>query len=313
MLTNSGDTANVARPIGVFDSGIGGMTVAREIMQQLPQESLIYFGDTLRCPYGPRPLAEIRTFATQIAAWLANQDVKLIVIACNSATAAALNAIQQLSPVPVIGVIEPGARAAVAATINRNVGVIGTRATIDSGAYSETIRQIDPKITVFSAATPRFVEIVESGLRLDRNPIESFMAPVYSIYVRPAFQEIARDYLDALRRSDIDTLVLGCTHYPLIIPLIASIIGPQVRIISSAQETAHDVQTALAHSGQLACSDAQPKHRFVTTATDTEDFRALGEAILGLPIEQVQQVNLDELEFEQSVNENPYTYLAEVI
>ena len=223
------------QPIGVFDSGIGGMTVAREIMSFLPYESMLYIGDTMRCPYGPRPLEEVKQYAEQIALWLINQGVKMIVIACNTATAAALDHIRSISPVPVIGVIEPGARAAVRATVNLNIGVIGTQATIDSAAYSNTIRELDPRITVFSTATPRFVEIVESGLRLDRSPLEDFIAPVSSIYVRPAFQEIARDYLDSLKRCDIDTLVLGCTHYPLITPMIASIIGSHVRIISSAE------------------------------------------------------------------------------
>jgi len=284
------------RPIGVFDSGVGGMTVAREIMAQLANESLIYFGDTLRCPYGPRPLSEIRTYAIQIATWLARQSVKLIVIACNSATAAALDDIRAISPVPVIGVIEPGARAAVKATTNRNVGVIGTQATIDSGAYSNTIRSADPNITVFSTATPRFVEIVESGLRLDRNPFESFMAPVTSVYVRPAFQEIARDYLEPLKHCNIDTLVLGCTHYPLIAPMISSIIGSQVRIISSAEETARDVTDVLTSTGLMRTTKTSPQHRFATTAFDLDDFQMVASAILGLPVDNSEQVSLDELE-----------------
>ncbi|MDR2956717.1 MAG: glutamate racemase [Coriobacteriales bacterium] len=295
MEKTSGDTAQARRPIGIFDSGIGGMTVAREIMKQLPYESFIYFGDTLRCPYGPRPLHDIRTYASQIATWLFEQNVKLLVIACNSATAAALDQIKTVSPVPVIGVIEPGARAAVAATENLNIGVIGTKATIESGVYSETIRRLDPEITVFSAATPRFVEIVEAGLRLDRNPIEEFMAPVYSIYVRPAFQEIARDYLDSLRRCDIDTLVLGCTHYPLITPLISSIIGPGVRIISSAEETANDVLAALSASNQLVSDQDSPSYRYATTALDLDDFITLGSAILGQTIGALEQVSLAEL------------------
>lgn len=283
-------------PIGVFDSGIGGMTVAYEIMQQLPDQSMIYFGDTLRCPYGPRPLFEVLEYATQIALWMIKQGVKMIVIACNTATAAALDHIRQISPVPVIGVIEPGARAAVKATTNLNVGVIGTQATIDSGAYSQTIRQIDPRITVFSTATPRFVEIVESGLRLDRSPLEEFIAPVSSIYVRPAFQEIARDYLNSLKQCDIDTLVLGCTHYPLIAPMISSIVGSHVRIISSAEETAHDVRNILAEVDQPAAKKRRPFHRFATTATDLDDFKTLSSMVLGMRINDVEQVSLVELE-----------------
>ncbi|MCL2151274.1 MAG: glutamate racemase, partial [Coriobacteriia bacterium] len=292
----SGTAVSPDRPIGVFDSGIGGLTVAREIMQLLPNESLVYFGDTLRCPYGSLPLDVIRDYASQIAVWLSRQSVKLLVIACNSATAAALDYIRLISPVPVLGVIEPGARAAVRTTENRCIGVIGTNATIDSGVYSRTIRQLDPSMTVFSAATPRFVEMIEAGLRLDRNPMETFMAPVSSIYVRPAFQEIARDYLDPLRRCDVDTLVLGCTHYPLIIPLISSIMGSSVKIISSAEETAQDVAEALASSGVLASSDAVARHRYVTTATDIEEFRVLGSAIIGRDIAYPEQVSLEELE-----------------
>ncbi|MCL1880400.1 MAG: glutamate racemase [Actinomycetia bacterium] len=300
---NNGSPALAGRPIGIFDSGIGGMTVAREIIRQLPDECLIYFGDTLRCPYGPRPLAEIRRYAIEIAIWLAGQGVKLIVIACNSATAAALESIQRESPVPVIGVIEPGARAAVQASIARRIGVIGTHATVDSGSYAEAIRKHDAGITVFSAATPRFVEMVEQGLRLDHNPLEQFMAPVNSIYIRPAFQEIARDYLDPLRRCGIDTLVLGCTHYPLLQPLISSIIGPQVRIISSAEETARDVAEALFRRGQLAAAHARPmrsgdavKYRFVTTAIDPSEFMDLASAILGRQVAYPEQISVRELE-----------------
>ena len=284
------------QPIGVFDSGIGGMTVAREIMSFLPYESMLYIGDTMRCPYGPRPLEEVKQYAEQIALWLINQGVKMIVIACNTATAAALDHIRSISPVPVIGVIEPGARAAVRATVNLNIGVIGTQATIDSAAYSNTIRELDPRITVFSTATPRFVEIVESGLRLDRSPLEDFIAPVSSIYVRPAFQEIARDYLDSLKRCDIDTLVLGCTHYPLITPMIASIIGSHVRIISSAEETARDVADCLTANQNTASNQRRPYHRFATTGLDLEDFMRLSSMVLGLRINDVQQVSIDELE-----------------
>ncbi|MCL2883123.1 MAG: glutamate racemase [Coriobacteriia bacterium] len=290
------EEALASRPIGIFDSGVGGLTVLREMARQLPHESLIYFGDSLRCPYGPRSLSEIRHFAFQIAVWLVNLGVKLIVIACNSATAAALDTLQRSLPVPVIGVIEPGARAAVKATVSRRVGVIGTRATIESDVYPEAIRRLDSGITVFSAATPRFVEIVEQGLRLDRNPLESFMAPVSSIYVRPAFQEIARDYLEPLRRCAVDALVLGCTHYPLIAPLISSIMGSRIQIISSAAETAADVGSTLERRGQLAAPGQQATYRFASTAAETGDFQSLGAAILGRPLGEVESVSPRALE-----------------
>jgi len=281
--------------IGVFDSGIGGLTVAREIATCLPQESLLYFGDTLRCPYGPRPLEEVEGFALQISQWLVNQEVKLIVIACNSATAAGLEMIQRSVQVPVIGVIEPGARAAVQATTSRRVGVIGTIATIESGAYTRAIRSLDAGITVFSAATPRFVEIVEQGMRLDRNPIEDIMAQTDSLYIRPAFSEIARNYLDPLKRCSIDSLVLGCTHYPLLMPLIRSIMGPDMQIISSAQETALEVVSTLERRGQLAPPHCTPQHRFVTTAQNPEDFTQLGGAIFGSKLEEVETIKIEEL------------------
>jgi glutamate racemase len=282
-------------PIGVFDSGIGGLTVVREIIRQLPQEAIIYFGDTLRCPYGPRPLPEIRDFARQISCWLAHQGVKLMVIACNSATAAALETIQQQSSVPVIGVVEPGARAAVRATTARRVGVIGTVATIESGIYSRAIRSLDAGITTFSATTPRFVEIVEQGLRLDRNPIEDIMAKTSSIYIRPAFADIARDYLKPLRRCKIDTLVLGCTHYPLLKPLIAQVVGNDVEIISSAEETARDVAETLERRGQAASAGASPRHRFITTAADPTEFAQLGSAIIAQPIAAPETVSIEQL------------------
>jgi glutamate racemase len=287
-----------ALPIGVFDSGIGGLTVVRELMRALPGESIIYFGDTERCPYGPRPLDEVREFAAQISAWLVEQKVKLIVIACNSATAAGLDYIQRSVNVPVIGVIEPGARAAVQASAARRIGVIGTVATIDSGAYTKAIRALDAGITVFSTATPRFVEMVEQGLRLDRSPVEDLMAQTATIFVRPKFSEIARDYLDPLKRCHIDTLVLGCTHYPLLATLIRSIIGPAISIISSAEETAKDVCETLARRRQLVGVGAlapQAKYRFASTASDPADFIALGSAILGIEIKDVQQVTIEQL------------------
>jgi len=285
-----------ARPIGVFDSGIGGLTVAREIASRLPAESILYFGDTLRCPYGPRSLDEIRLFALQISRWLAKQEVKLIVIACNSATAAGLDVIQQESAAPVIGVVEPGARAAVQATTARRVGVIGTVATIESDIYSRAIRSLDAGITTFSVATPRFVEMVEQGLRLDNNPIEDIVASVAPIFIRPAFHQIARDYLDPIKQCKVDTLVLGCTHYPLLTPLISQVMGPDVRIISSAEETAKDVAETLERRGQLAAEGTTPRHSFVTTTHNLDEFAALGTAVFGAPITAPRTVALSELE-----------------
>jgi glutamate racemase len=283
-------------PIGIFDSGFGGLTVAREIASRLPDESILYLGDTLRCPYGPRDLAEVRHFAHQISAWLEAQGVKLIVIACNSATAAGLESVQRAFSVPIVGVIEPGARAAVATTVTRRVGVIGTKATIESDAYTHAIRAIDAGITVFSTATPRFVEIVEQGLRLDRNPVEDLVAQASELYIRPAFQQIARDYLLPLRRCRIDTLVLGCTHYPLLQPLIASVMGADVQIISSATECARDVAEILERRGHKAEAGRTPTYRFATTAADLNDFTTLGTAIFERSVANVSSVTIEDLE-----------------
>ena len=162
------------RPIGVFDSGFGGLTVAREIIKLLPEENIIYFGDTANCPYGPREPEEVRSFVLNICSWLISQNVKMIVIACNTATAAGLEAAQKAFDVPIIGVVEPGARAAARATHNRRVGVIATQGTVDSGVYTRAIRNIDAGITVFSTATPRFVEIAELGIQMAKGPIESY-------------------------------------------------------------------------------------------------------------------------------------------
>ncbi len=291
----SGYTGSMERmPIGVFDSGLGGLTVAREIARTLPGESLVYLGDTARCPYGPRDLAEVRRFVLEIGTWLSAKPVKLIVIACNTATAAALPLAQRAFDVPVIGVVEPGARAAVMATRNRRVGVIGTVGTIDSGAYSTAVRSLDAGVTVFSVATPRFVDIVEEGLRLDQGPVEGLLADSADVFVRPSFHEIARDYLDPLKRSGIDTLVLGCTHFPLLSASIQQVVGPRVQLISSASETAREVAETLARRDHLAPPDARPRHEFWTTG-DADEFARLGARVFGAPLGTVGTVPLAEL------------------
>ena len=193
--------------------------------------------------------------------------------------------------VPVIGVVEPGARAAVMATRNRRVGVIGTVGTIESGAYSRAVRALDAGVTVFSAATPRFVEIVEEGLRLDSGPMEGLLADSADVFVRPSFHEIARDYLDPLKRSGIDTLVLGCTHYPLLSAAIQQVVGHRVRLISSAEETALEVAETLARRDHLAPDDAPARYAFATTGDATE-FARLGSRIFGAPLGVVETVGI---------------------
>ena len=280
-------------PIGIFDSGFGGLTVAREIMKALPQESIIYFGDRKRCPYGPRSLAEIKEFVYEICAWLIDRGVKMIVIACNTATAAGLVAAQQAFDVPVIGVVGPGARAAARATRNRRVGVIATQGTVDSGIYTEAIRNIDAGITVFSTATPRFVEIAELGIQMAKGPIENYTSLASKVYIRPEFQEIAQDYLEPLRRCEIDILVLGCTHFPLLKALIGSVMGHNVVLISSATETARDCFDLLTRQGALCSSDHVPSYHFATTGEDIEAFRSFGSRVLRFPLDNLEYVVLD--------------------
>lgn len=279
-------------PIGVFDSGFGGLTVAREIAKALPQESLIYVGDSARCPYGPRDLSEVDGFVQQIGAWLVAQGVKMIVIACNTATAAGLAHAQRTFPVPIIGVVEPGARAAVHATRNRRVGVIATKGTIDSGAYAKAIRHIDAGITVFSTATPRFVEIAERGIRMAEGPVEDYTSLASKVYIRPAFQEIAKEYLEPLRRCEIDTLVLGCTHYPLLKALIGAVVGRDVTLISSAKEAARDAREILDRKRALAPEGTVPVRRFCTTGNDIDEFRSFGGRVFRQPLESVEHLDL---------------------
>lgn len=279
-------------PIGIFDSGFGGLTVARALMEACPQENIIYFGDSLRCPYGSRSLEEVRSFVHEIAHWLVQKEVKLIVIACNTATAAGLHSIQQELDIPVLGVVEPGARAAVRATRNNKVGVIATQATIASGIYTRHIRSLDEDITVFSTATPRFVDIAEQGIRLSSGAMETFMSEVSKAYIRPAFQEIAQDYLEPLRRCDIDTLVLGCTHFPLLKALIGSVVGSSVRLIDSAEEISREVQEILVSRLGKAQNES-PRYEFFTTGQNLEEFVQFGSRVLNMPMDNAKCISLE--------------------
>lgn len=292
--SNVGAPAFDNAPIGVFDSGFGGLTVARDLAKKLPHESIIYLGDSARAPYGPRTLSEVDGFVQQIGSWLVSRGVKLIVIACNTATAAGLAHAQRTLPVPVIGVVEPGARAAAHATKNRRVGVIATKATVESDAYTKAIRHIDAGITVFSTATPRFVDIAEQGIKMAEGPIEEYTSLASKVYIRPAFQEIARDYLDPLRRCEIDTLVLGCTHFPLLKALIGGVIGREVTLISSAHETAIDVAEILERKGQLAAPDNIATYEFTTTGTDVAGFESFGSRVFRREIGPVRHIDLPE-------------------
>lgn len=287
-----GETSYNNAPIGVFDSGFGGLTVAREIMRTLPDEDVIYFGDSARCPYGPRPQKEVDGFVQQICRFLIGREVKLIVIACNTATAAGLRHAQQTFDIPILGVVSPGARAAAQATVNKRVGVIATKGTVESGSYTRAIRDLDAGITVFSVATPRFVEIAEQGIRMAEGPIEDYTSTASKVYIRPEFQEIAQDYLDPLRKCDVDTLVLGCTHFPLLKALIGSVAGRKVTLINSAKEAAHDVFETLQRRGDLAELDREPNYEFFTTGSDIDEFRRFGSRVLQMPLTSVSHVDL---------------------
>lgn len=289
MRFDDGPISDFDRPIGVFDSGLGGLTVVRALMDALPDESILYFGDTARCPYGPRDLGEVRRFVLEIGSWLVSRDVKLIVVACNTATAAGLALAQRAFDVPVIGVVEPGARAAVHATANRKVGVIGTQGTIDSGAYSKAVRALDAGVTVFSVPAPKFVDVVEAGLRMGPGPLEQELSELADVFIRPSFYEIARDYLDPLKRAGIDTLVLGCTHFPLLRSAIQQVVGLNVRLISSDEETAREVANSLRRRNQLA-SAGQPRRLHFATTGDAGEFAHLGSRILGTSVAGVEHV-----------------------
>jgi glutamate racemase len=256
-------------PIGVFDSGLGGLTVAHAIMRQLPSESLVYFGDTARVPYGPKSPDTVRRYSMEIGFYLLEQGVKAVVVACNTATAHALPQLKDELPVPVIGVVDPGARAAVRASRSGHIGVIATAGTIRSGAYVRAIHAVAPDAKVTALACPLLVPLVEEGWT-DRD----------------ATRLIAREYLSSIMHQEIDTLVLGCTHYPLLKPLIAEIVGPEVRLIDSAEETAADARRMLAEH-QLTAPNAEASYRFIAS-DDPQQFLTLGQRFFGDTIEHVE-------------------------
>jgi len=258
------------RPIGVFDSGIGGLTVVRELMHQLPHESLLYFGDTARVPYGNKSPETVRRFSREILDFLVSRDVKLVVVACNTVSAHALDDLKDVAPVPVEGVVEPGARAAVAASRSGRIGVIGTAGTVASGAYKRAIEALAASAEITSHACPLFVPLVEEGW-LDH----------------PATRLIAEEYLAPLRAHDIDTLVLGCTHYPLLKPLLSSILGPSIRLIDSAEQTAAAVSRELAAS-TLHAPESQKGHVHFVVSDAPQQFEKVGRRFLGERVKDVE-------------------------
>ncbi|ENQ3077995.1 glutamate racemase [Bacillus sp. WLY-B-L8] len=262
------------RAIGVIDSGVGGLTVAKELIRQLPKERIIYLGDTARCPYGPRSREEVIQFTWEMTEHLLAQDIKMLVIACNTATAVVLEEMQKKLPIPVVGVIHPGARTALKVTNTYHVGVIGTIGTVKSGAYEYALKSINNRVLVESLACPPFVELVESG------NFESEMA-----------YEVVRETLQPLKKTEIDTLILGCTHYPILGPVIGRVMGDSVQLISSGDETAREVSTILYHSKMLYDIEEQSDHLFLTTG-EIDVFKEIASKWFGQPIENVKHIVL---------------------
>lgn len=266
-------------PIGVFDSGVGGLTVAREIMRQLPNERIVYFGDTARVPYGSKSKETVMKYSRQIVNFLMTQQVKAIVVACNTASAYALDELEQEVDIPIIGVVRPGAKAAIEATKNGKIGVIATEATINSGIYNRYIEKNDRSVKIVGKACPLFVPLVEEGLWED-----------------PVTDEIARRYLTELIDSDIDTLILGCTHYPMIRSTVGRIMGKQVTLVNPAYETARELKELLLEKG------LESEHRpglgtelyrfFVSDAADK--FQRFANSILTYGILSAKVINIDE-------------------
>ena len=260
-----------ARPIGIFDSGFGGLTVARAVIDLLPHEDLIYFGDTARFPYGPRPPEEVRRFALEITDLLVHEGVKLVVVACNSAESTAFYEATGRYEVPIVTVIEHGVKAAIAATRNRRIGMIGTVATVASRAYDKVVDATRENVTFVTQACPLFVDFVERGDTTSDELIE-----------------VAREYLAPLKQEGIDTLILGCTHYPLLAGVIRFVMGEEVLLVSSAETTAADVFARLKYEDLLNPTDRPGKHRFITSGRE-EPFGELGKRFLGSEFQQLER------------------------
>ena len=266
------------QPIGVIDSGVGGLTVARELMRQLPKEKLIYLGDTVRCPYGSRPKEEIIQFTLEMVDFLIKKEIKLLVIACNTATAFTLDRLREKLSIPVIGVIEPGARAAIKVTKTNHVAVLGTEGTIRSGAYPTALNQVMEDLSIYSLACPKFVPLVESG-----------------DFLQEESQVVIEESLLPLKKfSDLDTVILGCTHYPIIADQIQKAVGEQIKIISSGEETAREVSAILAYQELSYEGSRKPEHDFFTTGS-ADRFKALANRWMDEPIDRVTQVNIEQI------------------
>jgi glutamate racemase len=264
-----------ARPIGIFDSGLGGLTVLKEISRILPNENIIYFGDTARVPYGTKSKETIIKFSVQDADLLMDLDVKMIVVACNTVSSLSLGILKRRYDIPLVGVIEPGARKAAEITDKMKIGVIGTKATVASGIYEKEIKSINPGINVISASCPLFVPLVEEG-RL----------------TGAITKQIVREYLAPLKKNNIDVLILGCTHYPLLKPVIQEVVGQSVSLVDSAKETAKEVKRAIDENEIGNTIKKKPVYRFYVS-DEPFLFKKIGEKFLGKSIESIERVEIE--------------------
>lgn len=270
----TGDSAS--RPLGIFDSGVGGLTVLSALSARLRNESVVYFGDTARVPYGPKSADTVRRYSRQAAELLRSRDVKMLVIACNTATAHAYETLRQSLSIPVVGVIEPGVQAAVAATRTRRVGVLGTAGTIGSGIYDLELRRRLPEARVYAQPCPLFVPLAEEG------------------YVdHPATRLLAEEYLRPLQAVDVDVVILGCTHYPLLRAVIQDVMGPEVTLIDSGAEAAAEVERILRGEDLLRTNPSPPSHAFIASDSPLR-FREVGRRFVGDLIREVEQLDLDD-------------------
>jgi glutamate racemase len=267
-----------SRPVGVFDSGVGGLTVLHECLVTMPHEDFVYLGDHARLPYGPRPLGETRRFAREIGTYLEAQGVKLVVVACNTATSAALPQLQEELSVPVVGVITPEAHAAVQATRNRRIGLMATQATVEAGRYALLVHDLDAGAELVPVACPQLVPLIESDDPFSRQTTEA-----------------VRAYAAPLKEAEVDTVILGCTHYPLIRPIFQRVFGRGVTLVFSAEETAREVAETLARKGIENREAREGSYRFLTTG-EPALFRELGEPFLQLPLGEVERVAVADLE-----------------
>ncbi len=285
----------MCHPIGVFDSGIGGLTVFKEIRKELPKEDVVYFGDTAHVPYGTKSKETITKFSVDNVLFLQSCGVKMVVVACNTASSLSLDTLQRRFLIPIIGVIEPGAREAIRCTKNGRIGVIGTKSTIGSNAYEAWLKKLDPSVKVYSSACPLFVPFVEEGW-LDGEIVS----------------KLAKSYLDALKTFKIDTLILGCTHYPLLSSVIRKTVGSKVRLVNSAEETAKEAKRLLARL-KLNRTDRRksPDLKFYVS-DEPEQFRVLGERFLGRTIPSVAKVaeHYRQPEFDRRASTNGSTLLG---